>query len=87
MATNFGTKIAMNAYKCISARDNENAITDNRGFCGEPIQLRYFCLQGSKGRCHGKQIVAKNRQKYIKNGHNFSCMQHIHAEFGFEIGV
>ena len=24
--------------------------------------------------------------KYHKNGHNFSCMQHIHAEFGFEIG-
>jgi len=27
-----------------------------------------------------------NRQKYNKNGHNFSCMQHMHAEFGFEIG-
>jgi len=24
--------------------------------------------------------------KYHKNGFNFSCMQHIHAEFGFEIG-
>ena len=32
MATNFGTKIAINAYKCISTRDNENAITDNRWF-------------------------------------------------------
>jgi len=32
MATNFGTKIAINAYKCISTRDNENAITFNRGF-------------------------------------------------------
>jgi len=28
----------------------------------------------------------QNRQKNHKNGHNFSCMQHIHAEFGFEIG-
>ena len=33
MATNFGTKIAINAYKCFSARDNENVITYNRGFC------------------------------------------------------
>jgi len=24
--------------------------------------------------------------KYHKNGHNFSCKRHIHAEFGFEIG-
>ena len=32
MATNFGTKIAINAYKCISTRDNENVITYNRGF-------------------------------------------------------
>jgi len=32
MATNFGTKIAINAYKCISMRDNQNVITDNRGF-------------------------------------------------------
>ena len=30
MATN-GTKIAMNAHKCISTRDNENAVTYNRG--------------------------------------------------------
>ena len=29
MATNFGTKIAINAYKCISTRYNENAITYN----------------------------------------------------------
>ena len=31
MATNFGTKIAINAYKCISMRDSENAITYNGG--------------------------------------------------------
>jgi len=29
MATNFGTKIAINAYKCISMRDSENVITYN----------------------------------------------------------
>jgi len=27
----------------------------------------------------------QNRQKYHKNGHNFSCKRHIDAEFGFEI--
>ena len=32
MATNFGTKIDINAYKCISTRDNENVMTYNRGF-------------------------------------------------------
>ena len=31
MATNFGRKIAINAYECICTRDNENAITYNRG--------------------------------------------------------
>jgi len=28
----------------------------------------------------------ENRLKYHKNGHNFSCMQYIDAEFGFEVG-
>jgi len=32
MATNFGTKIATNTYKCISTRDNETVITYNRWF-------------------------------------------------------
>jgi len=32
MATNFGTKIAINTHKSISVRDNENVITYNRGF-------------------------------------------------------
>ena len=32
MATNFGTKMAINAYKWISTRDNQNVITYNRGF-------------------------------------------------------
>jgi len=31
MATNFGTKIAINAYKCVTTRDNENVITYHRG--------------------------------------------------------
>jgi len=29
----------------------------------------------------------QNMPKNHKNGHNFSCMQHTYAEFGFEIGV
>ena len=32
MATYFGTKIAINAYKCISMRDNQIAITYNKVF-------------------------------------------------------
>jgi len=32
MATNFGTKIAINAHKCISTRDNKNVITYNGVF-------------------------------------------------------
>ena len=33
MATNFGTEIVINAYKCICTRDNENVITyNNEGF-------------------------------------------------------
>jgi len=35
MAINFGTKIAMNTYKCICMRDNENAITYNGVFVVE----------------------------------------------------
>ena len=41
MATIFWTKIAINAYKCISARDNEDAITHIRGFCGQTVQVRH----------------------------------------------
>jgi len=35
MATNFGTKVAINAYKCMSTRHSENVITYNRGFVVE----------------------------------------------------
>ena len=52
-------------------------------FCGRPIRRRHFWLQGSKGRCHGNQILAKIGQKNHKNGHNISCKRHIHTEFGF----
>jgi len=32
---------------------------------------------------HGNQILAKIGKKSHKNGHNFSCMRHSNAEFGF----
>jgi len=67
-------------------RDNENVMTYNRAFRGEPIQRRHFKLHGSKGHCHGNQSLAKLGKKSHKNGHNFSCVRHIHAhQFGFEI--
>jgi len=49
MATNFGTKIDMKAYKCISTRDNENAITYNGRFPGQPIQEDIFACKGLRG--------------------------------------
>ena len=86
MTANFWTKIAINAYIRISTRDNENVITYNRGFSWSGNPKKAF-LHGSKERCHGNQILAKIGKRYDKNGHNFSCMQHILAEFGFEIGL
>ena len=56
------------------------------GFSGRPIQRSHFWLQGSKKRCHGNQILAKIGQKNHKNGYNFNCKRHIHAELGFETG-
>ena len=85
MATNFGTKIAINAYKCTCMRDNEMRLLITWGFRGRPIQRRNFWLQGFKGHYHGNQILATIGKNH-KNRHNISCMRHIHAEFGFEIG-
>ena len=65
-ATNLGTKLAINAYKCISVRDSENVITYNRGFSWLTNPKKTFLLQGSKGRCHGNQILAKIGQKITK---------------------
>jgi len=66
MATNFGTKIAINAYKYISMRDNENAITYNGVFVAEQSKGDMSdCNCISKGRCHGNQILAKIGKKNI----------------------
>ena len=44
MATNFETKIAINAYKCISMTDNENVITYNRGFSWSTNPKKTFLI-------------------------------------------
>jgi len=50
MATNFGTKVAINAYKCISTRDSENnqkyllSIGYNRGFLWSTDPKKTFLI-------------------------------------------
>jgi len=44
MATNFGTKIAINAYKCVSTRGNDNLITYNRGFSSSTNARKTFVI-------------------------------------------
>jgi len=44
ITTNFGTKIAVNAYKCMSARDNQNAITYSRGFSWSTNPKKTFLI-------------------------------------------
>jgi len=44
MATNFGTKIAINAYKCVSMRDSENVITYNGGFSWSTNPKKTFLI-------------------------------------------
>jgi len=38
MATNFGTEIAISAYKCICMRDNENVLTYNGVFVVDQLK-------------------------------------------------
>jgi len=45
MATNFGTKIAINPHKNISTRDNENVITYNRGFSWSTNPKKTFLIE------------------------------------------
>jgi len=56
MATNFWTKIVIIAFLWEIARI---WLLLTAGFRGQQIQRRHFWLQGSKGRCHGNQILAK----------------------------
>ena len=82
MATNFGTKIAINAFLREITR---MWLLITGGFRGRPIKRRHFWLQGSKGRCHGNQSLAKIGKNITKWPQLQFCSS-IHAEFGFEIG-
>ena len=66
MATNVGTKIAINVFKCISTTDNENAITYNREFSWSTNPKNTFLIARSKRRCHGNQVLAKIGKKHHK---------------------
>ena len=44
VASNFGSKIAINAYKRISTRGNETAITYNRGFSWSTNPKKTFMM-------------------------------------------
>ena len=49
---------------------SEEDISDYKGLRGVAMATKFWPKSAKKS----------------QNGHNFSCMQHIHAEFGFEIG-
>jgi len=87
MATTFGTNIAINACPCISTKDNENAITYNRGLSWSAYPKKTFLFSGVYEKLPRQPNFGQNRQKYHKTGHSFSCIRHMHAEFGFEIGL
>jgi len=82
MATNSGTKIAINAF--LQEITRIWLLIIGVFMVG---QSKEDWLQGSKGRCHDNQILAKIGKKSHKNGHNFSWIRHISAEFCSEIGV
>ena len=63
MATNFGTKIDINAYKCISTRDNENVITG---------RLRGRPIQKDISDCKGLRYVAMATKFLAKIGKNIT---------------
>ena len=66
MATDFGTKIAINAYKCISMRDSENVITYNRGFSWSANPKKTFLIAGVLETLSWQPIFGQNRQNYHK---------------------
>ena len=49
MATNFGTKIAINAYKCISVRDSDNGIIYNGVFVVDQSEEDISDCKGLRG--------------------------------------
>ena len=63
MATNFGTKIAINAYKCISMTDSENVITYNRGFSWSTNPKKTFLIARDYGTLPWHPNFGQNRPK------------------------
>ena len=49
MATNFGSKIAINVYKCISMTDSENVITYNGVFVVDQSEEDISDCKGLRG--------------------------------------
>ena len=71
MAPNFGTKVAINAYKYMSTRHSENVITYNRGFVVDQSKEDI-------SDCKGLMDVAmatKFWPKYAKVSQNGTSMQ------------
>jgi len=64
-------------------RDNENVITYNWFQVVSQYKEDISDCKGLRDvNCHGNQISPKIGKRIHKNGHNFSCVQHINAEFG-----
>ena len=66
MATNFGTKIAINAYKSMSTRDSENVITYNGVFVVDQSKEDISDCKGLKGVARATKCLAKIGQKITK---------------------
>jgi len=59
MATNFVTKIVINAYKCISVRDSENVITYNGVFVVDQSKEDISDCKGLRGVAMATKIWPK----------------------------
>ena len=81
MATNFGTKIAINAF----LREITRMQLLTMGFSWSANPKKTFLIAMVEGTLPWQPNFGQNRLKYHKNRRNFSCMQHIRPEFGFEI--
>ena len=66
MATNFGTKIAVNAHKCISMRDSENVITYNGVFVVDQSKENISDCKGLRGVAKATKFWPKIGQKSQK---------------------
>jgi len=63
MATNFGTKIAVNAHECTSTTDKENVITYNAGFVVDQSREDISDCKGLRDVDMATKFFGKNRHK------------------------